>query len=189
MPRTTPLLLTCLLTTLLTAPALAADLPNLALKKTATASASEDANPPENAVDGDPGTRWCADSDATGAWWKVDLEKPQSLAGCEISWEHDTATYKFIIEGSTDNKTWITLNDQRAATETKSPQKLALITTPVRYVRITITALDDGSWASFFECKLFAADAMKSLTPDESKTYLPSAPLTPPAAPTTAPAK
>ena len=167
----------------LPAPALAADLPNLALKKTATASASEDANPPGNAVDGDPPTRWCTDSDATGAWWKIDLEKPQSLAGCQLLWEHDTATYKFIIEGSLDNKTWITLNDQRAATETKSPQKLALAATPVRYVRITITGLDDGSWASFFELQLFAADAMKSLTPEESKTYLPSAPSPPPPPP------
>jgi hypothetical protein len=174
MPRATRLLLACLLTTLFTAPALAADLPNVALKKTATASTSEDANPPENAVDGDPASRWCADSDATGAWWKIDLEKPLSLAGCEITWEHTDATYKFIIEGSADGKTWITLNDQRAATSTQSPQKLALAASPVRYVRITITGLDDGSWASFCELQLFDADSMKKLTPDEAKAHHPA---------------
>jgi hypothetical protein len=164
----------------------ATELPNLALKKTATASSSEDANPPQNAVDGDIDTRWCNADASPDCWWKIDLGKPQPLAGCEIHWEHDGAVYKYVIEGSTDDKTWKVLNDQRASKQSSQLQKLTLTGDPVRYVRITVTELEEGSWASFFEFKLFDADSMKKLTPAEARAFLAPAPVKPPA---TAPAR
>ncbi len=167
----------------------ATDLPNLALKKTATASASQDGNPPENAVDGNADTRWCNAGAATGAWLQIDLEKAQPLGGCEITWEHDGAVYKYVVEGSADGKTWTPLNDQRGTTAATQQQKLALAGDPVRYVRITVTGLDDGSWASICELKLFDTESMSKLTPDEAKTYRPSAPEAPTTAPASAPAK
>lgn len=152
----------------------AVELPNLALKQTATASDSEDGNPPENAIDGDKETRWCNRDESTGAWWQVDLKEAKDLGGCEIMWEHDGAVYQCLVQGSVDGKTWKTLNDQRKSTQSSQVQKLALKGEPARYVRITVTGLDDGSWASFYEVKLIDAASMAKLTPEEAKAYLPS---------------
>ncbi len=155
----------------------ATDPKNLALKKPATASAAEDGNPPENAVDGDEGNSWCTSESGTCCWWQVDLGAPQQLGGCEVIWEHDGAVYQYIIEGSADGKTWKPLNDQRGSQWDSDTQKLLLAGDAARYVRIRITGLDDGSWASFCEFKLFAADDIKKLTPEELKAFHNSAPV------------
>ncbi len=187
MSRTARLLsLSFVATALFAGAAIAAEMPNLALKKPATASNSEQGNPPENAVDGDADTRWCNNDAATGAWWKVDLGKEQSLGGCEITWEHDSTVYKFVIEGSADGKSWTLLNDQRGSTEASQVQKFALAGDSVRYVRITVTGLEENSWASICEVKLFDAATMKGLAADVAKAFHPSAPVQPPA---TMPAK
>lgn len=131
---------------------------NLALEKTATASSTEsDDHAPGKAVDGNNDTRWCADGDATGQWWEVDLGAAADLTGCEIRWEFDGKKYGYLVEGSADEKTWMTLSDQKATDATTQVQTLKFTANNkgVRYVRITVTSLDDGCWASIFEVKVF----------------------------------
>jgi len=155
------------------------EMTNLALHKTATASSSQDDNPPQNAVDGDPDSRWCNSDESPDAWWEVDLGAPQLLGGCEIKWEHDGAVYKYVVEGSADGKSWTLLNDQRGSKNDSELQKLSLLTAkePVRFLRIRTTELQDGSWASFYEVKVFDAASISKLGPDEAKAFAPSAPV------------
>ena len=159
----------------------ATETPNLALKKTATASGAEDNNPAANAVDGDAETRWCNADGATDCWWQVDLEKAQDLGGLEITWEHDGAVYNYMVEGSVDGKKWALLTDQRGSTSATQVQKLLLSGPAARYVKITVTGLEDGSWASFFEVKVIDGAGMKKLTPEETKAYHGPAPIKSPA--------
>ncbi|HVT81320.1 MAG TPA: discoidin domain-containing protein [Phycisphaerae bacterium] len=155
----------------------ATELKNLALNKPATASASEDNNTPADAVDGNDGTRWCNADASVDCWWQVDLGAEQKLGGCYLTWEHDGAVYQFIVEGSADGKTWKPLNDQRGSGWNAADQKLLLAGDAARYVRVRVTGLEDGSWASFFECALYSAEEMKKLTPEELKAFHAPAPL------------
>jgi hypothetical protein len=131
---------------------------NVAFKKPAAASSSENDNLPEMANDGDPDTRWCAAGGSTPQWWRVDLQKPYNLTGCEICWENDGARYQYVVEGSADLKTWSVLSDQRRTRSTSQLQKLSFRAAGVRYVRITITGLprQPASWASISEVKVTA---------------------------------
>ena len=130
---------------------------NVAFKKPAAASSSEQGNPPDAANDGDADTRWCAGGGGTPQWWRVDLSKPFNLTGCEILWENESR-YRYIVEGSPDLKTWTVLSDQRQTRSTSQLQKLAFHAAGVRYVRITVTGLprQPTTWASICEVKVTA---------------------------------
>ncbi len=132
---------------------------NMAFKKPAVASSSEQGNPPEAANDGDSDTRWCAASGGTPQWWRVDLGKPFNLTGCEILWENE-ARYRYVVEGSPDLKTWSVLSDQRQTRSTLQLQKLAFHAAGMRYVRITVTGLprQPTTWASICEVKVTAEE-------------------------------
>jgi len=131
---------------------------NVAWKKPAAASSSEQDHSPELANDGDSETRWCAAGASTPQWWRVDLQKPYDLTGCEICWENDGARYQYLVEGSPDLQSWSTLSDQRQTRSTSQLQKIAFRAAGVRYVRITVTGLprDPASWASIRDVKITA---------------------------------
>jgi beta-galactosidase len=130
---------------------------NVAFKKPATASSSEQDNPPEAANDGDADTRWCAAGGGTPQWWRVDLGKPYNLTGCEILWENE-ARYQYVVEGSSVLRSWSVLCDRRQTRSTSQLQKLAFHATGVRYFRITVTRLprQPTTWASICEVKVTA---------------------------------
>jgi uncharacterized repeat protein (TIGR02543 family) len=126
---------------------------NLALKKTATASSAETANPAANGNDGSTSTRWCASSGTVPAWWMVDLGSSYNLASTKVMFE-SAANYKYKIEVSTDNSTWILAVDKTASTSTAQTVTDNFAATG-RYVRITYTALASGKWASHFEFEVY----------------------------------
>ena len=133
---------------------------DIALNKPATASATEsDDHAAGKANDGDDDTRWCADGDSTPQWWQVDLGNPATVTGCQIKWEFDKNKYQYIVEGSVDGNTWKTLSDQSKTGETKQVQSITFKTPGegMRFVRIRITGLDDGCWASMFDVKVFGS--------------------------------
>ena len=126
---------------------------------TATASSIEnDEHDASQANDGDADTRWCADDEPEGVpdWWMVDLRKAADLSGCQIRWPYDGMHYRYKVEGSADGKHWSMLSDQTKATATTQVHDLKLAgAKPVRYVKITITGLDDGCSPSICEVKVF----------------------------------
>ncbi|MER7835973.1 alpha-L-fucosidase [Streptomyces sp. NPDC096040] len=136
---------------------------DIALGATTTASSEETSkgNTAARAVDGSTATRWSASSGSTGQWLKVDLGAVKSLTGTRIAWESDATNYRYRIEGSTDNSTWTTLADLTATTGTAQVQ-VSVFRAQARYVRVTVTGLPSGAWASIRNLeiydRLFSAD-------------------------------
>ncbi|MFF7521655.1 alpha-L-fucosidase [Streptomyces pseudovenezuelae] len=136
---------------------------DIAAGKTATASSQEASkgNTAAMAVDGSTATRWCAADGSAGHWLKVDLGSTRSLTGTRLAWENDNATYRYRIEGSTDNTTWTLLADRTATTSTSQVQ-VSQFRTQARYVRVTVTGTPTGMWASLRNLEVydrpFAAD-------------------------------
>ena len=130
---------------------------NLAFRRPAKASSSQEGNSPEQANDGDADTRWCAADGSLPQWWQVDLGKPHDLAGGEICWEFDGRNYQYVVEGSADGSTWSVLCDRRKTKDLAQEQKLDFRAAGVRYVRITVTGAthDPWTWASIAEVKLW----------------------------------
>ncbi|KJK33651.1 Tat pathway signal protein [Lentzea aerocolonigenes] len=122
---------------------------DIAAGRTATASGEETGkgNTAAKAVDASTSTRWCANDGSTGHWLKVDLGSTRPITGVRLAWELDATNYRYLLEGSTDNATWTTLSDHTATTSTSQVQ-VAVLTAHARYVRVTVTGLPPGIWAS-----------------------------------------
>ena len=128
---------------------------NLALNRPAAASSQEDArgNLTQNGNDGDITTRWCAANGNVPQWWEVDLGGTTAIARTQISWEHN-AGYQYVIEVSSDHTNWKIAADKTVnyiTSQTASDDFLA----KARYVRVVITRLQSGNWASFYEFQVF----------------------------------
>ncbi|ACU73807.1 Alpha-L-fucosidase [Catenulispora acidiphila DSM 44928] len=122
---------------------------DIALGRTAGADSVETAhgNLASHAVDGDTSTRWCASDGAAGHWLTVDLGGVHTVTGARVAWEFGGHRYGYRIDGSTDGTSWTTLSDQSATGSTSQVQTVAF-TAATRHLRITVTALDAGCWAS-----------------------------------------
>jgi len=135
---------------------------NLALNKLACSSSIEnDEHGAAQANDGDPETCWRADDEPEDGpeWWQVDLEKPLDLYGCQIRWPFDGQRYRYKVEGSADRKNWSLLSDQTNTSSTSQVHDLKFVNArQVRYVKITVTGLDEGCWVSICEVKVFGLD-------------------------------
>ncbi|HHW49482.1 MAG TPA: DUF4469 domain-containing protein [Clostridiaceae bacterium] len=138
------------------------EITNIAYGKTATASSEETGNTASKANDNNLDTRWCANNGNTGHWWMVDLGGEYRLTGSEITWEKEAKVYKYKIEASLDGSLWITVADRTGNTSAQQVQKDDISITPVRYVRVTVTGLEPGCWASIRECKIFGYPAVQS---------------------------
>ena len=132
---------------------------NLALNKPACSSSVEnEEHSAAQANDGDPETCWRADDEPEDGpeWWQVDLQKPFDLSGCRIRWPFAGKKYRYKVEGSADRKKWSLLSDQTKTTATSQVHDLKFQKArQVRYVKITVTGLDEGCWASISEVQVF----------------------------------
>uniref|UniRef100_UPI0037420BA4 alpha-L-fucosidase n=1 Tax=Streptomyces sasae TaxID=1266772 RepID=UPI0037420BA4 len=129
---------------------------DIAVGRTVTASSEEASkgNTAAKAVDGSTATRWSANNGNTGQWLKVDLGSEKSLTGTRIAWESAATNYRYRIEGSTDNSTWTTLADLTATTGTSQVQ-VSVFRAQARYVRVTVTGLPSGAWASIRNLEVY----------------------------------
>jgi hypothetical protein len=127
---------------------------NLALNRTASASSAQSANPVASGNDGSTTTRWCATDGSTGQWWMVDLGASKDITrGTQVMWEQSGKAYKYKIETSNDNVNWTLKVDRTNNTSTDQVQNDVFMAT-ARYVRITVTGLPTGAWASFYDFKV-----------------------------------
>jgi hypothetical protein len=130
---------------------------NVAKGKQATASSGNGTEyAAEKAIDGDVASRWCAADGQTGYSWQVDLLEPYDLCGCKISWEMPSRTYRYRLEGSSNGTDWTALSDQTQSKNQSGADRIPLDNQGVRHVRITVTGLDPGSWASIREVEIFS---------------------------------
>lgn len=128
---------------------------SLAAGKAASADSSQSGNPASAGDDGNILTRWCADDGNVGHWWKVDLGNVCTVTGTEIYWQ-SSAAYQYCIEVSTNNSSWVRVVDQTGNTRPAGRMDDAF-SASARYVRITVTGLPPGLWASFYEFRVFSA--------------------------------
>lgn len=114
-------------------------------------------HPKAYAVDEEIRTYWSAQTGNKGEWINMDLQKESTLQAIQINYaEHNTNImgrspdiyYQYLLEYSTDNKTWKTLVD-KTQNKTDVPQDYIELKTPVkaRYVRLTNYKVPDGTFA------------------------------------------
>jgi hypothetical protein len=142
---------------------------NVALNKNASSDSEESSkgNTANKGNDGNTSTRWCANNGNLNHWWKVDLGSSYNLIGSEVMWEFDGQIYRYNIAVSSDNVQWKVVVNKSNNTLTSQTQQDLFTADNVRYVRITITGLASGCWASFWEFKVF----ISSLTGVEFDTH------------------
>ncbi|KAA2264219.1 alpha-fucosidase [Solihabitans fulvus] len=129
---------------------------DVARRKLTTSDSEESShgNLAGQATDGDTATRWCAADGNTGHWLRVDLGGPTALTGIRIAWEFPNRTYRYRVDGSVDGGAWSTLVDRVNNTDTSQVHTLPC-TGVARYLRVTVTGLDAGCWASIRSCEAF----------------------------------
>jgi hypothetical protein len=136
--------------------------PIVQLSGTASADSEQmsPAHPASHGNDGMTSTRWCAANSAIDHYWTLDLGSVRTLSRFEVIWEYPTAAiglpYGYLVSVSEDGMTFTPSIDHRTSTDTMQIQTSDFPpSTTGRHVRITVTSLPQGAWASFFEARVF----------------------------------
>lgn len=132
---------------------------NIALNKYSFSDSQQPENIASKGNDGNTSTRWCAADGSFNHWWTVDLGGLYNLSGSQVSWEKAGKVYKYKVEVSTDNTNWTLKADKTSSTVAQQIQSDSFNANGVRYVRITVTGLESGCWASFSEFKVFGSNS------------------------------
>ena len=107
-----------------------------AFQVTASSAETDRGNSPDRAMDGDPATRWCAAGGGAGQWLRIAFDRPIPVAGAALEWEFTNRLYEAEVEGSADGQRWQPLSGA-----------------PIRHLRVRVTRLADGTWASLREVR------------------------------------
>jgi hypothetical protein len=138
--------------------------PVIELKGNASASSSQTENPPGNANDGNPMTRWCEEGRVLPVSWQLDLGTSHSLSRVEIEWEYPERQFYGYTIGVSDDSTQFPATPAIDNKNSQSTAKTQIATFPAqvsgRYVRITVTSLPPNmlpieTWASLSEVRVF----------------------------------
>jgi xylan 1,4-beta-xylosidase len=129
----------------------------LSYNKPVTVSSEVAGHPKNYATDEEVRTFWSAQTGNKGEWISMDLQKPSTINAVQINYaENGTKQlgrsadiyYQYLLEYSTDNKTWKTLVD-KTQNKTDVPHDYIELKTPVkaRYIRLTNHHMADGLFA------------------------------------------
>jgi beta-xylosidase len=128
---------------------------NVALNRPAAADSQQDGTYSAKANDGDFTTTWFTGKPTLGNWWKVDLGESHTLTGCRLMWHDPGFYYQYKIEVSTDDRTWTNVADLTANTGVVWMPVHAFTAKNARYLRVTVTGLDEGCWLGLREVEVF----------------------------------
>jgi hypothetical protein len=114
-------------------------------------------HPKSYATNEDIRTFWSAQTGNKGEWISMDLQKECTVNAVQINYaENDTKLfgrnpdiyYQYLLEYSTDNKTWKTLAD-KTQSKTDVPHDYIELKTPVkaRYIKLTNFKVPSGTFA------------------------------------------
>ena len=129
----------------------------LSYNKPVQVSSELAAHPKQFAADEEIRTYWSAETGNKGEWLTLDLQKVCSVNAVQINYaENETKLlgrsagiyYQYLLEYSSDNKTWKTVAD-KTQHATDVPHDYLELKTPVkaRYIRITNYHVPDGTFA------------------------------------------
>jgi hypothetical protein len=134
------------------------------LPGTATADSEENTtsqkHPATHGNDGDLATRWCAANGNANHYWTVDLGAVHQVTRFEVTWEYPPAAvglpYRYRIDISSNGTTFTPSIDKTANTEVTATQSVSFPAgTMARHVRVVVTGLPTGGWASFYEASVY----------------------------------
>jgi xylan 1,4-beta-xylosidase len=139
---------------------------------------SELSNHPKSfAADEEIRTYWSAKTGNKGEWISMDLQKVSTVNAIQINYAEnnmnlfgraDGIYYQYLLEYSTDNKTWKTLADKTKNTA-DAPHDYIELKTPVqaRYIRLINYRMPDGTFA-LAGLRVFGNAGGKAPTPVEN---------------------
>lgn len=151
----------------------------------ATASTEYDNNLATFVIDGNTSSRWESAWKSDPQWIRLDLGKSYALGSLAIDWE-DSNAENFIIEGSTNASTWVTLASFTGGAFGARTDAIDLRGS-YRYIRITGTKRPDVSqWGySIYEIRIVSAgSAASSVAASSSSSSSSAASSARPAVPT-----
>jgi N-acetylneuraminic acid mutarotase len=113
---------------------------NLARHKPALAGSESEGRQAVRANDGNLDTFWApASTSGQDQWWQVDLQNPQPLAACRITWGSGTIERDFTIETSTDGHNWTAAARDGVQRPTPRLHVADLAGRTARFLRIRLT--------------------------------------------------
>ena len=129
----------------------------LSYNKPVEVSSELEGHPKSYATDEEIRTFWSAQTGNKGEWITMDLQKECTVNAVQINFaENGTKLlgrnpdiyYQYLLEYSTDNKTWNTLAD-KTQNKTDVPHDYIELTNPVkaRYIKLTNYRMPDGTFA------------------------------------------
>ena len=129
----------------------------LSYNKPVQASSELMDHPGNYATDEEIRTYWSAKTGKQGEWITLDLQKECTINAVQLNYAENGTTllgrgagqyYQYLLEYSSDNKTWKVLSDKRA-NKTDVPHDYLELQQPVkgRYVRLTNHHMPDGTFA------------------------------------------
>jgi xylan 1,4-beta-xylosidase len=129
----------------------------LSYNKPVTISSELPNHPKSYAADEEIRTYWSAQTGNKGEWIALDLQKVSTVNALQINFAEnnmklfgraDGIYYQYLLEYSTDNKTWKTLVDKTQNT-IDAPHDYIELKTPVkaRYIRLTNYRMPSGTFA------------------------------------------
>ena len=129
----------------------------LSYNKPVEVSSELTGHPKSYAADEEIRTFWSAKTGNKGEWLSMDLQKECTVNAIQINYaENDTKLfgrepnifYQYLLQYSTDNKTWKTLAD-KTQNKTDVPHDYIELKTPVkaRYIKLTNCKVPDGTFA------------------------------------------
>ena len=128
---------------------------NVALDRPATTDSQENGTYSVKANDGDFNTAWYTGKPTLGNWWKVDLGNPHDLTGCRLMWNDPGFCYQYKIEVSADDVRWTTAVDMTRNAEVRWVPVHAFTAKGARYLRVTVTGMENGCWLGIREVEVF----------------------------------
>jgi Domain of unknown function (DUF1996)/F5/8 type C domain len=138
---------------------------DVAFRKAATASATENNFPASAAVDGDLSTRWSTPF-SDPQWLQINLGSSQQICKLELQWESAYGK-AFEIQVSDDTKTWTSIYSTTTGTggnQTVIPTGK----TPGKYLRMYGTKRSGGYGYSLLEFKAYSSTDGTVVTPPTS---------------------
>lgn len=115
-------------------------------------------HPKQYVADEEIRTYWSAKTGNKGEWISMDLQNVCTVNAVQINYAENNTNifgradgiyYQYLLEYSTDNKTWKTLADKTKNTTSDAPHDYIELETPVkaRYIRLTNYRMPGGTFA------------------------------------------
>jgi Beta-xylosidase len=99
---------------------------------------------PKNAADNSNFTEWWATPNDAEKWWQIDFGRAKKIDRCEVFFAHPTLGHAFVLEKSSDGKTWETILNEKNRV-IRSPHSTDGIG-KTRYIRVQINEGTPAIW-------------------------------------------